>query len=304
MADAQTKLNTTDQPKVEGIMDDAVKLIDDAIADDTGLTEVFGTKAGTAKAVYAKAKVELQTRKTTIDVSLNTDYNRDDEEIGLGGWANFGKKQVHLHRKVAEVVDKNGSTATVVHEFCHLADNTVKDKGYYGSAGFEAMSEDEKVTNAAHFEELPRRKLGTSKYAGHTFTPGKTKGGGAVTFEDEVKRAVSEYFRKAWDKAVDCHLFLRRIKGELDGGDDSNFKLKQPRIIELSKLQHLTIHEQKPPTTINLNDIVLCEGVAHATTKIRREAVTRRTRPPPPSARSPPTTCRASPRRRSRATAR
>ena len=104
VADAQTKLNTTDQPKVEGVMDDAVKLIDAAIGNDAGLTEVFGTKAATAKAVYQKAKLELQTRKGTIDVSLNTDYNRDDEEIGLGGWANFGKKQVHLQRKVAEVL--------------------------------------------------------------------------------------------------------------------------------------------------------------------------------------------------------
>lgn len=272
VTDAQTSLNSTDKPKIESLMDDAVKLVEDAAADTTGLTEVFGTKAGTAKAVYEAVKVSLQSKKLSIDATLNTDYNRDDEEIGLGGWANFARGQVHLQRKIAEVADKNTSTTTLIHEFAHLSDATVKDKGYYGSPGFEGMSEDDKVTNAAHFEELPRRKLGTSKFVGVTFTPGKTKTGGTLTFEDEVKRAVSEYFRKAWDKAVDCHLFLRRIRAELDTGNTSTFTSKQTRILEISRLQHLTIHEQSPPTTINMNDIVLCEGVARATSLIKRDA--------------------------------
>jgi hypothetical protein len=272
LTDAQTKLNSTDKPKLLAVMDDAIVEITTAMADGAGLTAVFGTMDATAKAVYGNAKTLIASHKLTIDASMHTDYNRDDEEVGLGGWANFGSKQVHLQRKIAEVQDKNAAISTVVHEFCHLADATVKDKGYYASPGFEGMTEADKVTNAAHFEELPRRKLGTSKFVGHTFTPGKVVGGGAMTFEDEVRRGASEYLRKAWDKAVDCHLFLRRIKGELDAGNLATFTAKQARIIEISKLQHLTIHEQKPPSTINMNDIVLCEGVAHATTIIRRAA--------------------------------
>lgn len=272
VVDAETKVNATDKPKLKAVMDDAVKLIDHAMANAAGLKEVFGSKDAVAKAVYGKAKAAIGTVKTNMDTAIDTDYNRDDEQVGLGGWADFGSQHIHLERAVAEVHDANAAKITIIHECCHLAKGTVDDHGYYGSDGFEAMSEDEKVNNAAHYEELPARELGTSLYAGVTFTPGVKKGGGKVEFADEVRREASEHLRKAWDKAVDVHSFLRSIRREIEGGNPGAFASKKARILEISKLEKLTIHDQSTPSTINMNDIVLSEGAAHAMTIIQDAA--------------------------------
>jgi len=272
VVDAETKVSAADKPKLSAVMDDAAKLVDTAMADAAGLKQVFGTKDATAKAVYAKAKTAIGTVKASMDTAVDTDYNRDDEQVGLGGWADHGSQHIHLERSVAEVKDKDEATITIIHECCHLAKSTVDDHGYYGSDGFEAMSEADKVNNAAHYEELPRRTLSKTLYAGLTFTPGAKKGGAKMTFEDEVRREASEYLRKAWDKAVDVHAFLRGIRRDIEAGSNASFIANKARILEVSKLEHLTIHEQTPPTTINMNDIVLSEGAAHATTLIQNEA--------------------------------
>jgi hypothetical protein len=271
VADAESKISPGDKPNLTAAMDDAAALIDQVVPDKTGLKEVFGSKADLARDVYKIAKTMLGKLKTDLDKLVDTDYNRDDEQVGLGGWAMYSNKRVHLRRTVAEVRDKKGSMITLIHEACHLANNSVNDRGYYGSDGFEAMAEDEKVGNSAHYEELPRRLLGTSKYPGLTFTPGKTAKGGAVTFEDEVRRGASEYLRKAWDKSVDVHQFLRGIRKEIEAGDFKTFNAKKARILEISRLEHLTIHEQSPPATIQLVDIILSEGVARATQRIQIE---------------------------------
>lgn len=284
VSDAQTKVSSTDKGKLLKAMDKALAEVDKAILDATGLKEVFGGKDAEAKAIYQKCKTAISTLKANLDTKVHTDYNRDDAQIGLGGWANFSTQMVHLETEVAKVSDEDDTVITVIHECSHLADTSVDDLGYYGSSGFEAMSEDDKICNAAHYEELPRRSLGTSSYDGLTFKPGVVSSGGAVTFEDEVRRDASEYFRKAWDKAVDVHLFLRGIRQEIEGGSDATFKSKSARILEISKLEHLTIHEQSAPSTINMNDIVLAEGVARATGMVQNEAESQ----PVPSAAVPP----------------
>jgi hypothetical protein len=272
VVDAETKVSATDKPKLKAVMDDAIKLIDHAMANAAGLKEVFGSKDAAAKAVYAKAKAAIGTVKTNMDTAIDTDYNRDDEQVGLGGWADFGSQHIHLERSVAEVKDQDDAKITIIHECCHLAKGTVDDHGYYGSDGFEAMTEDEKVNNAAHYEELPARELGKSLYVGLTFTPGVKKGGGVVGFDDEVRRQASEYLRKAWDKAVDVHAFLRAIRKDIEGGNPASFAASKTRILEISKLERLTIHAQTTPSTINMNDIVLSEGAAHAMTIIQNAA--------------------------------
>lgn len=273
VVDAETKVNSADKAKLIAVMGDAAKLIEQAMADADGLKEVFGKKAGMAKLVYKNAKDAMDKTKANLDKAVDTDYNRDDEQTGLGGWANFSSQHIHLERKVAQVADADDAKVTLIHECCHLANAAVDDRGYYGSDAFEGMNEDEKVGNAAHYEELPRRILGTSSYDGVTFTPGQTKSGGKATFEDKVRRDASEYLRKAWDKAVDVHGFLRGIRKDVEGGKPKSFDKHKMRILELSKLEHLTIHQQTPsPTTINPIDIVLSEGVAHATTLIQEEA--------------------------------
>lgn len=270
VADAEAKVAPADKAKLAAAIDDAMSLCDVAIADATGLKEVFGSMAATAKANYGKAKSALGKVKTGMATQIDVDYNGDDAQTGLGGWADFGSQHIHLQGKIAKVDDKDDSAITLVHEASHLSDPSVDDHGYYGSAGFFEADEATKVGNAAHYEELVRRARGKSKFAGKTFTPGVSVGGGAMTFVDEVKKGASEYFRKAWDKAVDVHQFLRNVKLSLDGGSTAQFKSKEARILEISKLEKLTIHEQAKPSTINLNDIALSEGVPRIMTALKK----------------------------------
>jgi len=272
IADTESTIKASDKPKLKATMDDAAKLIDGAMADSTGLTQVFGSKDADAKRIYGQAKAALLKVKGDMDASLDTDYNRDDEQIGLGGWASFGSQFIHLTRKVAEVLDAKQSQIIIIHECAHLADGSVRDKGYYGTSGFEGLKEAIKITNAAHFEELPARALGISKYPGVTFTPGSTASGGAETFEDKVRRDASEFLRKAWDSGVNAHQYIRSLRMDHEAGDDRNFKANKKGILRLSKLAHLTIHKQKKPKAPELIDVVLMEGVTRATSLIIKGA--------------------------------
>ena len=180
---------------------------------------------------------------------ITTDYNLDDPEVGLGGWASFASRHMHLLLDVVQGTDPKETTATLIHEAAHLADSSVDDHGYYGTPNFEALPEDIKVKNAAHYEELPRRDptLGTSKYMGHTFTPGTTKGGGKVTWEDEIQQMASEYLRQAWDASVDTFTFIRGVRKSALAGDKKPFSTNKVLILEISKLMDLTIHGRAGP---------------------------------------------------------
>ena len=96
------------------------------------------------------------------------------------------------------------------------------------------------------------------------FKPGASASGAALTFEQKVKSQSDDYLRKAWDKAVDVHGFFRDIRKEELAGHTYAFQAKKKRIMELSKLMHLTVHEQPANSaSINQVDLVLAEGIAH-----------------------------------------
>ena len=80
------------------------------------------------------------------------------------------------------------------------------------------MTTKEKIGNAGHYEELPRRVMGTSSYVGITFTPGAKKGGAPMTHDDVIHRNASEYCRQAWDAAVDTHTWIRGVRKAALGG--------------------------------------------------------------------------------------
>jgi hypothetical protein len=265
-ADAEAKLRPGDKAKLEAAARDAADEIDKAMADTAGLKEVFGSKWKTAKARYGKAKAALKKAITNSDKAIDTDYNRDDPQTGLGGWAYFPTQHMHIGGDVAEDLDHNETIITLIHEASHLAHPDVDDHGYYGTDGFEGMSEALKVNNAAHYEELPARSLGTSRFAKLKFTPGKKASGAKETFEDEVRRAASEYLRKAWDAAVDAHAFVRDVAMKMEANPKSTaFATKKKSVLEISKIEHLTIHWQQPtPSTVTTLDLSLSEGVARA----------------------------------------
>ncbi|MDP9133410.1 MAG: hypothetical protein M3N56_01120, partial [Actinomycetota bacterium] len=110
-----------------------------------------------------------------------------------------------------------------------------------------------------------------SAFVGKTFTPGVKASGGKVTFEDEVRRVASEYLRKAWDAAVDAHQFVRETAKEIINNPAANaFDAHKASLLEVSKMEHLTIHQQVPsPSTVTTLDAVLSEGVAHGTRRIQ-----------------------------------
>jgi hypothetical protein len=287
VADAEAKLKAADLKKLTDVATIAADKIDQAMADTAGLADVFGTKAAIAKSRYGKAKTALANAIKNADTAMDTDYNRDDPQVGLGGWANFASQHIHLTGDVAEVTDRDDAIITLIHESCHLADRHVDDLGYYGSDGFEAMEDSEKVNNAAHYEELPARYLGRSLYrirdpndktkflpGFQKFVPKQTSGGHKVTREGEVRRAASEYLRKAWDAAVDAHQFVRESARLIQAKPaDRVFDTRKSSLLQMSKMMKLTIHQQKPkPTTVTVLDVALSEGVAHATIAIQDNA--------------------------------
>jgi hypothetical protein len=261
--DADTTVKKVDRAKLRAAMKSSADLIRSVEGDDVGLKAVFGSKAPVAKANYARARAALAEVSRDMATKVSTDYNLDDPEVSLGGWASHGARHIHLLVEIVRVIDAKESKVTLIHEAAHLADPGVDDQGYYGTPNFEALGEDVKAGNAGHYEELPRRKLGTSSYAGLTFTPGVLKGGGAVTWEDTIRREASEYLRKAWDAAVDTHTWLRGVRKAFLRRDRRPFEDQRALILEVSQLMDLTVHRQAPAKArITPLDVTLTESIA------------------------------------------
>ncbi|HEV2842463.1 MAG TPA: hypothetical protein VGW39_14165 [Chthoniobacterales bacterium] len=263
VAESDTKVKPVDKPKLQVAMNEAADLVKKVEGDAAGLTQVFGTKDSVAKSNYGKAEKALKEVSKNIDAHVTTDYNLDDPEVGLGGTADFDTQTMHLLLKVAQVSDAAKAKTTIIHEASHLADPSVDDQVYYGGAGFFELDEANKVANAAHYEELPRRKMGTSMFDKKTFTPGVTVGGGAVTRPDKIKADANRYIRKAWDAGVDMHTFIRGVRREYQGGNKKPFDDHKALILEISKLIDLTVHEQAAGKQIVTTlDVTLSESVA------------------------------------------
>ncbi len=269
--DAEIKVKAADKAKLVKAFDESAKLADKVKSDKKGLKQVFGSKHADAKANYGKAASALRDTARNLDARVTTDYNLDDPQVGLGGWADFGSRHMHLTLDVAKVADKASTKITLVHEGAHLAESSIDDQGYYGTASFEALDEDIKIANAAHYEELPRRVLGKSKFAGVDFKPGLLKGGAAPTYEDNVRRSAGQTTRKAWDRAVDLYGFLRDVRKEVLAGNPADFVANKSDILMISKKMGLTIHVQAAgKQEVTQLDITLAEGVARGMSLVGR----------------------------------
>ncbi|MFC6671247.1 hypothetical protein [Marinobacterium aestuariivivens] len=135
--DTNARIKDKDRPKLRSAMKWAIKIIRKAEASKTMLTRIFGSKQTDAASKYKKAGDRLQAfvdNTAALDKSVNTDYNRDDAALYLGGWADFDDQVIHLEPGVAMVTDSKESVATLVHEAAHLADGAIEDHGYYPRA--------------------------------------------------------------------------------------------------------------------------------------------------------------------------
>ncbi len=269
--DTNAKIKHEDRPKLRSAMQWAIRITRSAQASKTMLTRIFGSKHADAATYYKKAGDRLQAfvdSTATLDKSVNTDYNRDDAALYLGGWADFDDQVIHLDPDVAQVTHSKESVATLVHEAAHLADGAIEDHGYYppstGKDAFAGMAETRKLNNAAHYEEFVRRWLNSSVYDNDTeFTPGKAVSGAALTLEDDVRLATTEYFRHGWDAAVEVQFALVKYRKDLLASKDAKFKKDLPELKKISKAMHLSLHLQTTGNeTVTQLDIVLAESIA------------------------------------------
>jgi hypothetical protein len=273
VSDTDAPIAREDRSKFKGAMRYAVSVIRTTESMDTSLRRIFGGRTADAKRIYHAAGDFLErliNSNAELDARVSTDYNEDDPELFLGGWALHAAQLMHLTPSVVRVDDERETIFTLIHEACHLADASVEDLGYYPPStninAFAGMPEDVKVRNAAHFEEFPRRWMGKSEYASDFwFRPGVAVGGGAITLEDQARGQASEYFENAWTTALRMQLRIREIRKEMDGGDNTSFNAGIARILEISRNFEMTIHEQDPAhRRITDLDLVLSEGVCRS----------------------------------------
>jgi len=207
-----------------------------------------------AQQSYEAIQKQLQKLANNISSQITTDYNLDLDESFVGGWASGGVLHIKSQYVAHPLTVK--SKATFIHEAAHLAAPSIIDHVYYGNPGFDTASANTKIANAAHYEELPKRKWGASAYKDTAFIPGTSK---SMSPEQQVRAKAVNYFRKAWDSAANVHIMIRdhRIE-QLDAQRDG--KAYQPsnemkkRLLELSALMDLTMHTQKP-ASMNITDI-------------------------------------------------
>ncbi len=272
LAEADTKVKAADKTDLQKAMVEAADLAKKVQGDAAGLTAVFGKKDAVAKKNYGNAEKALRDLPAKMDAQVTTDYNLDDKEVGLGGWASHEDMKMHLLLDVAQVKDIKRTKATLIHEASHFGNASVDDHVYYGKDGFFELSERKKVNNAAHYEELPRRDMGISQFDKKTFVPGAKPGGGAVTREDKIKAAANLYMRKAWDCGVDAHIFIRSLRREELAGNKKPFKRHKALVFKISKLMDLTIHEQAAgKETVTTLDVTLSESISRGVNLIFKE---------------------------------
>ena len=205
LIDTRPRPGTADAANVQKLVDNANKVFDRIAtgAETTNLTQVFGaSKVATARRKYAKARQRMNFLHTRNKIVADrSGYNF---EVNLGGLTN--SEQLSLAPGKIDRPDDALSIVTMIHESMHAGNDDVDDKGYINidPDTFKGLATDVKLTNAAHFEVVPRRILGTERaFAGETFTPA----GGArdLTPREKAIRGASEMFREAWTLALNLH---------------------------------------------------------------------------------------------------
>nr|WP_321404045.1 hypothetical protein [uncultured Desulfobacter sp.] len=263
--DASTRPRAADHADLKNAMLSAATTAQKVATDEAGLKAVFGpTEWATAQVNYGLIHDRLTAISADINNRITTDYNLDAQEIFLGGWASFNDQNIHLLSRVVSDPLTGNSKATLLHEAAHLAAASIDDHVYYGTIGFEAQEHAIKVTNAAHYEELPRRIWGVSKYKDKTFTPGVTSSGAALTIDDQIRAGGAQFYRRAWDAAADFDDLIKQARrDQLDGTALGASTVN--RLLEVSPLMDLLLHEQptSPPEITRL-DLTTSESIVRA----------------------------------------
>jgi hypothetical protein len=294
LIDIGPRPGTSDAANIQTLVDNANKVFDKiaAGAKDGDVKQVFGNaNLIKAKKKYAEGRKWMNKLKGTNHIVTDrSGYNR---EVGLGGLTGF-QAQISLEPDAIDNPNRRESVITMIHESMHAGNADVSDKGYINQPSFDKLPEDVKLTNAAHFEVVPRRTLPKDNpadpadafaFPGQTFTPAGSAGpGGAVTPpltpRQQAIRGASEMFRSAWGLGLNLHmLFVQVYKAPTDwdtldlstqfGGVPPGIHFSDV-LPFWSKVEKLTIHERthinaaagKTSTNpVTLIDIALSEGL-------------------------------------------
>lgn len=248
-------------------------------ARDTDIGQVFGvSNVTTAKNKYNNASIRMNHLHSVNKIV--TDRSGYNAEVGLGGLTN--RNQISVSPNVMDNPANNESVVTLIHESMHAGNpGDVRDKGYINQPSFTVLSESIKLTNAAHFEVVPRRILGANfAFAGQTFIPAGTAGSPTLTPRQEAIRGASEMFRQAWTIGLNLHnLFVRLFRNPTEwdalnlstvfSGVDASARFSNT-LPFWSKVEKLTTHSRMTEINtsgaaavrpISIIDIALSEGL-------------------------------------------
>ena len=267
--ESEAPIRKAEQSKFKAHVEWAIRIIRVAERMGKSISRIFGSKTAKAKAIYKKAGDALQkmiSTKAKMDASFNADYNLDDSEANMKGWAHFITQHMHIGGDIVKVKDQRDTLITIIHEASHLADKTVKDNGVYyppktDPNSFAAMDENTKITTAAFFEEFPRRWLARSVYQSN-FTFIKK----SPDLKAQARTIATKHFTSVRRRALYILMSLKHIRIDLLDGDRDSFKNNKSAIDTASEMLDLTIHKQTiEDKTVSQFDIILAEGVARAT---------------------------------------
>jgi hypothetical protein len=235
---------------------------------DVEIERVFGPGAnvGALQATYRKVAQRLGEFGRD---NFTIDYHGDDSELGIGGYTRAGSAKIQV---APGMLTKDAKTLAglMLHEGCHEVDGTIIDCGYYRSARFDKMSQKEKRTNAAHYEEVGRRALDNSLYGNEAFVP-EAQQKKKTNRKDELVRNIrpaSEGLRKFWSESLNLHALLRDIAaGTSDMAPDTQ-KLMAKFIKQAFELPQATY--QGAPLVTEL-DLALLEASIKVFNRARTE---------------------------------
>jgi hypothetical protein len=243
---------------------------------DADIDQVFGhANRAVAKTKYANGKTWMNNLKASNHIV--TDRSGYNDEVGLGGLTGF-QTQIALSPGFIDTPGDHEAVVTMIHESMHAGNADVSDKGYIGTQVFTQLPEAVKLTNAAHFEVVPRRILGASNaYAGVTFTPaGAAAAPGAaatapLTPLQVAVRDASEQLRTAWTMGLNLHtLYDTLYKDQTQWNTPQAGGSFRQGLPYWSKVEKLTIYQKTvlDPTAadparrpISQIDMALSEGV-------------------------------------------
>jgi hypothetical protein len=211
LIDTGPRPGTSDAANLQTLVTNADNVFADIAsgARDADVEQIFGTSnLATAKSRYTNGRTWMNNLHAADKiVSDRSGYSR---EVGLGGLTSF-QRQIAVSPGTIDNPANNESVITMIHESMHAGNREVRDFGYITQPSFKVLPETTKLTNAAHYEVVPRRILHAAHdFAGETFTPAGAVGpGGAVTppltRRQQAVRNASEVLRAAWNLGLNLH---------------------------------------------------------------------------------------------------